>query len=92
MQLGATNVECRCCRVAPSGTERRSVMDKSAAVLYSGSPLNAECDALVVDAECGALCGLAPLMESVVVVEWRRVTQSAAVSWTRVPQCLVVRC
>ena len=51
---------CRCCRVASSGTERRSVMDKSAAV-FSGSLLNAECAMLVVDAECDALCGLMPL-------------------------------
>ena len=61
MRLGAANVECRCCRVAPSDTERRSVMDKSAAVL-SGSLLNAESDTLVVDAKCDVLCGLAPLM------------------------------
>ena len=67
VQLGATNVECRCCRVAPSDTERRSVMDKSAAV-FSGSPLNAECDALGVDAECGALCGLMLLTQSAVFV------------------------
>ena len=52
---------CRCCRVASSGTERRSVMDKSAAV-FSGSLLNAECAMLVTDAECDALCGLMPLM------------------------------
>ena len=45
----------------PSGTERRSVLDESAAV-FSGSLLNAESDTLVVDAECDVLCGLAPLM------------------------------
>ena len=67
MWLDATNVECCCCRVALCGTERRSAMDKSAAVL-SGSLLNAESDTLVVDAECGALCGLMLLTQSAVFV------------------------
>ena len=74
----------------PSGTERRSVMDESAAV-FSGSPLNAECGALVVDAECWRTVQLGATNVECRCCRVAPSDKERRSVMTRVPQCLVVR-